>query len=229
MFNLKRLIPMGALMLLTLGCATPLAMPYKDATQAAVKPTSSVYLMTVTLENAYKTGYQPDLVVVHVEKKDATTAEDRLNFRMDEIGTRKSAVAEKGNTYLIRMELEPGEYVVRGMTGFYNSLFVHASCFAPLHADLKPTGSGVFYLGHIDATIRERKDEEFKAGPALPLIDQGVAGFSGGTFDITITDAFDKDAQAFKDAFAPLKEANIQKSVLGAFDRAKAQAWWAAH
>src|SRR2546430_12996643 len=46
----------------------------------------------------------------------------------------------------------------------------------PLHEELTVTQPGVFYLGHVDATVRERTGGEFKAGPSIPLIDQAEIG-----------------------------------------------------
>ena len=43
------------------------------------------------------------------------------------------------------------------------------------------------------ATVRERTGNEFKAGPSLPLIDQAIAGASGGIFDVDISDRWDTD------------------------------------
>jgi len=91
------------------------------------------------------------------------------------------------------------------------------------------TTPGVYYLGHVDATVRERTGNEFKAGAPIPLIDQAVAGASSGTFDVAITDRWTQDESLFKNKYPALKKATINKSVLPAFDRDAAQKWWEAH
>jgi hypothetical protein len=85
------------------------------------------------------------------------------------------------------------------------------------------------YLGHIDATVVERKDGEFRAGPLIPLIDQAATGFSGGTWDITVSDQFDDDVSAFRKDFPALSSASIERDVLPAWDKQKATEWWANH
>jgi hypothetical protein len=103
------------------------------------------------------------------------------------------------------------------------------SFFMPLHEKLTVTTPGVYYLGHADGTVRERVGNEFKAGSTIPLIDQGVAGASGGTFDVTISDQWDKDATQFTTRFPVLQGVNVQKAIMAPFDRAYAQKWWEAN
>ena len=215
--------------LLVTGCATPTKMAFQNDSNSIPSDMKPVLLMTVTLKNAYKTSYQPNLQFVQVEKKDAKNKIDRLNFAVDEKAISGTGTAETGNSYFIRMELENGEYVIRGLAGTSNSLMVYGSFFAPLHVDTNSSGTGVFYLGHVAATVRERKDGEFKAGPSIPLLDQAVTGFSGGTFEVEISDQFEKDIADFKARFPALSSVAIQKAILPSFDRAKAQKWWEEH
>jgi hypothetical protein len=78
-------------------------------------------------------------------------------------------------------------------------------------------------VGHVWATVRERQDNEFKAGPVVPLIDQAVAGASGGTFDVETTDEFATDEAAFRSKFPALAGVEMAKAILPGFDRNKAQ------
>lgn len=226
MFN-RLIVSLAIISLYLTGCATSQKMAFENNTDT--HPTKPVYLMSVTLKNNYRTSYQPKLLTALVEKKDAKEDKDHLNFDMDAAGKSEADTPEAGNSYLLRMELENGEYVIRGLSGFSGTFPFHGTFFAPLHADTKSNGSGVFYLGHVSATVRERKENEFKAGVMVPLIDQAVTGFSGGTFDIEISDQLDKDQALFKSKFSALQNVTIQKSILASFDRAKAQQWWDAH
>lgn len=226
---LSRVSVTVSLLALTLvGCATPTRMAFEnDSDSIGSKP---VFLMTATLKNAYKISYQPQLLVVNVERAEVKGSSDRLNFTMDDKARMETDTAEKGNSYLLRMELENGDYVIRGLTGYSGVFPVRGAFFAPLHSDLVSKSGGIFYLGHVAATVRERKEGEFRAGAPIPLIDQAITGFSGGTFDIVVTDRWDKeDAALFKSRFPVLRNANVQKAILPSFDRAKAQQWWEAH
>jgi len=228
---IKKMISMGMLaaVILLTGCATRTKMAFEsdgDKVTATGKP---VLLMTVTLKNTYKTSYQPKLLVVNVEKPDAKDSGDRLNFTMDDKAKVESGKPETGNNYFLRMELDPGPYKLVGLTSTATGFLINGFFFAPLHSDLVAKQAGVYYLGHVNATVRERKGEEFKAGASIPLIDQALVGASGGTFDIEITDEFEKDEALFRAKFPALKGVTINKDILPAFDRAKAHAWWQAH
>jgi hypothetical protein len=185
--------------------------------------------MTATIKNTYKTSFQPRLIVVNVEKQEAKEAADRLNFTMDDKAQNETDSADIGNSYLLRLELEPGRYEIRGLTSLGRSFPINGIFFAPIHSAMESKDPGVFYLGHVSATVRERQGNEFKAGPSIPLIDQAIAGASGGTFEVEITDEFATDEGAFRSKFPALAGVKITKAILPSFDRAKAQQWWEAH
>lgn len=208
------------------GCATRGKMAFEDENEKVVENGQQILLMSVTIRNVYMPRYQPKLIVVNVEKPNAKDAQDRLNFVMDNKGRDESNGAAKGNHYLIRMVLEPGQYEIRGMGSLASAFPFHGGFFTPLHAKLEVKGSGVVYLGHIDAVVRQRQGNEFRAGGLIPLLDQAVTGASGGTFDVTISDAFVTDEALFKERFPALRGVSIGKSILAPFDRAVAQSWW---
>ncbi len=217
--------------LLMSGCATRTKMAFEEDTQQITPASKPVYLMTVTLKNTYKTRFQPRVLVVHVEKAGAKEAADKINFVMDAKGKHAEEDSQTtGNSYLARLELDPGDYEIRGITSLARAFPINAFFFAPMHSPLKAgQPGGVYYLGHVNATVRERQGEEFKAGPVIPLIDQAVAGASGGSFDVVITDELATDEALFRARFPALKAATITKAILPAFDRAKAQQWWMAN
>lgn len=212
--------------LLSSACANMNKMAFQDDSETLAASKKPIFLMSATLNNSYKPFFQPNVMYVHVEKNGTGGENNRLSFKMDEKGKVDSSV---GNEYLIRMELDKGDYVLRGMTGISGGFPVLGSFNAPLLLNLKADDAGVYYLGHVDATVRERNENEFRAGPVIPLIDQAVTGFSGGTFDIAVSDRFDKDESLFKSKFLALNGVGIKKAILPQFDRDKAQKWWEAH
>ena len=204
-------------------------MAFQDEADRLTEKSKPVHLMTATIKNTYKTSFQPRLIVVHVERPGAKEAVDRLNFTMDDKAKNETDSADTGNSYLLRLELDPGSYEIRGLTSLARSFPINGFFFAPIHSGVEVKRSGVFYLGHITATVRERRGNEFKAGPSIPLIDQAIAGASGGTFNVAITDELAVDEPAFRAKFPALAGVSITKAVLPAFDRAKAQQWWELH
>lgn len=211
------------------GCATPTRMAFGDDAQRADAAAKPVLLMTATFRNTYRPDHQPKLVVVHVERAGATEAKDRINFTMDDKARMETGQADAGNTYLLRMELPPGQYQIVGMTSRSGIFPIAGTFYAPLQLPLEVKENGVFYVGRVNATVRERQGNEFRAGPPVPLIDQAVVGASGGTFDIQVVDAQATDEGLFRTRFPALKDVSIRKAMLPAFDRARAQKWWEAH
>ena len=223
---LSFLVSLGALLV---GCATPTPMAFKDDTQRLNEKSKPVYLMTAKIKNSYKTSFQPKLLVVHVEKPGAKEAADRINFTMDDKARRETGWPDEGNSYLLRMELDSGPYEIVGLTSQVFSFPIIGSFFTPVHSSLQVNGPGVYYLGRVTGTVRERQGDEFRAGPPIPLIDQAIAGASGGTFDVSVTDEWAADEALFRSTFPALKDVPVTKVILPAFDRAKAQRWWETH
>lgn len=216
-------------LLLLAGCATRTEMSLGKDEDTISTDAPPIYLMTATFKNSYRTWFQPRLLVVNVEKPEARDKSEHLSFMMDDKARDEKDTAEEGNRYFLRLALPAGDYIVRGFTGYSGHFPISAIYFAPLHVEVKSSVSGIHYLGHITATVRERRENEFKAGPSIPLIDQAVAGFSGGTFDIDVSDRLDADRPEFLAKFPALRTAKIQKSLLAPFDRSKAQKYWEAN
>ena len=222
-------LAMAVLTLALSGCVTMENMAFQEDSERLTDKTKPVLLMTATLRNSYKLSHQPKLVSVILTKSDGNGGSDRMSFRMDDKGRSETDSAGQGNRYLVRLQLDPGNYEILGLQSMSSKFPVIGSFFTPIHSTLTIKDRGVFYLGHVDATVRERKGEEFKAGSSIPLIDQAVVGASGGTFDVSISDNFSVDEQAFRSKFPALASATIYRTILPPFDRAKAQKWWEDH
>nr|WP_198983603.1 hypothetical protein [Herbaspirillum sp. ASV7] len=227
---LKKMLTLGAMCaaLLLTGCATVKPMAYsKDvATPADDKV---VYLMTATFKNVYRTSFQPKLLVAHIEMPNAQSKEERINFKIDDEGKFENTTPEVGNTYLLRMELPPGQYKLVGMRCLNATFPVVTNYMVPIHATLNASKPGTVYLGHVEAVLRERQGNEFRAGPPVPLIDQAVGGASGGTFDVVFSDRWEEDAKLFITRFPAIKQVQVASMPLPPFDRAYAQKWWEEH
>lgn len=224
---LPRLIAATALTLsfLFTGCATPQGMAVLDDAATVAKSNKSVYLMTVSLKNTFVPAYQPKLQSVKVMKKSGEYHKILL-FEADLLSRNETNSAATGSSYLLRMEIEPGEYTLLGLNSYGQSMLITGVFFTPLDLRLKVANPGVFYLGHIDATVRERKGEEFRAGSYLPSQEQKLTGASSGTFDVAITDQWDTDSTKFLNKFPALKGIKVQSAILPAFNRESIQRWW---
>jgi hypothetical protein len=209
---------------LTTACAS-LPMPLAEG---APKMDSSkpLYLMSVRVNNEYKPRWKPDVLSVLLDAREGGAKPERLAFRMDDKG-RVSSFSEGGSvTYLLRFTADNPAYTLRGLNAMSSAFPFLGTYFVPLHADLPSATAGAHYLGAVNAVIRERRDNEFRAGPVVPLIDQAVAGASTGTFDIEITDAYERDVALFKKTFTALDGVEIQKALLPPWSRSEAQMYW---
>jgi hypothetical protein len=73
---------------------------------------------------------------------------------------------------------------------------------------------GIVYIGNIDATIVPRQEEQHRAGPVIPLIDQAVTGFSSGTFIVEVTDNYNEDMKLIIEKYPYLADKKITKMIL---------------
>jgi hypothetical protein len=199
-----------------------------DKTSTTVDVSSkSVLLMTLDLFRSDKNRYfTPNYFFVHVEKPNAQGKDDRQNFEVEDADKIKTS---GGRTiYLLRMAIEPGEYQLRGITGLAMAFPFTGTYFVPLLMDINVPKNAVTYIGRVKAELRPREENEFRAGPVLPLIDQAVTGISTGTFDIAIADMSQEDIAIFQSTFPALGNTPIKTAILPAFDRPKVQRWWEA-
>ena len=207
------------LLLLTTGCASFRTMPFASPSEK-VEDKKAVYLLMVTLENSYRPSFHPRLQTVVVDRRVGDKWEGNLiSADLHGIVVVPGAAV---NSYAARLELEPGEYVLRRLNANGMVFPIQGTFEVPLYANLsvrEPTG--VFYLGNVRATVREATEGERKAGPVIPLIDQAVAGASGGTFEVTITDAWRTDEAVFRSQFPALAKVPVRKAILPAWNRAK--------
>ena len=117
------------------------------------------------------------------------------------------------------MELDPGQYVFEGMVSQGRGFPFIGTFHTPYAQKVEYGKAGVFYAGHLHAVVRERKDDEPRAGSVIPLIDQAATGASGGTFDVTLTDDWDADSKVFNTLYPALAKVNVEKQLLPPYDR----------
>lgn len=225
---LSRLVTAIALLLTFLlsACSMTRPMALSDGSAKQLETGSPIFLLTTTLRNVYRPSFQPEIFSIRVDKIVEKSSSEKIFFSVDTTERSESSPPDVGNSYLLRMQLEQGKYEIIGLASRSGVFPISARFFTPLHVDFEAARPGIFYLGHVDATVRERNDDEFKAGPTLPLIDQSVGGASGGTFDVEVTDQWQRDEPRFRARFPGLREVKVEKAILPAFDRAKAQRWW---
>jgi hypothetical protein len=225
MFNkLMRFIAIAAAGAVMTGCATVNPMAFDKQTKAIDTKEKSIVLMTVDVSRSDGSRYVPEPFVVKLEKPGAQNKEDRQNFKFSKD---TDALQENGhNVYLVRLALVAGEYKVVNVTGMASAFPINSFFEVPLLSGLKVKPNSVTYIGRVTAKLRERVGNEFRAGPVVPLIDQAITGMSGGTWEVSVDNAADKDIGLFRAAYPVLQGVTIDTAPLPAFDRAAVQRWW---
>lgn len=213
-----------AIYLLLVGCANVSPMALNKQTKSLDVASKSIVLLSVDLARPEPSRYVPHPLSLVITKNGSPEKSEKLIFTVDkDAGDLSSDIHNK---FLLRVALEPGEYELKEIFGNANAFPFNGFFQVPLLEDIKVLPNTVTYIGRVNALMRPRVGEEFRAGSMLPLIDQAATGVSGSTFDVSIVDASEEEVPEFKAAFPVLANFSIQKSVLPPFDRAKAQNWW---
>ena len=195
------------LILFVSGCATTKPMESEQA-QTLSLAQDSVAFIILKVSNQYKPSYQPFVDSMTVMKDDGK----RLSFPVDKP---YKQVVNQFNEYLITMSLPAGSYKIGRIYGVSGIFPITGSFHIPVFSDFELKQNKFVYLGHIEATVRERKNkDELSAGPPIPLVDQRATGFSGGTFDIKISDNFDGDIAIIKQKYPSLDNSSVEKAIL---------------
>jgi len=222
MRSIFRLLGAALLAFAITGCATIKPMAYWGGDPAPAD--QAIYLMGVTLTNSVKAYYGPTIMYARVTSSDG---KDMVLYQMDLKGQLNGDFGEGATRSLLRLPTTPGPKQLVVLTGTAKQFPIAGNFTIPVSVSLPATEPGVYYLGHMTATLRAKQSEdEFPAGPPFPLIDQSVTGIAGSTFDVQFDDRYDEDMKDFVANFPPIAQAQVQKLPLPSFDVAQAKAWW---
>lgn len=205
------LLLLSGIIFMMSSCATTKPSALRPDISSVDVTKESIVLLTVKIANEYKTGYQPDIKSVFISTADKNDSKN-YSFSVDE---KFNEVKDSYNEYLLSCQLPPGEYKIREIYARSGLFPVIGNFYAPVFSSFSLEPNKIIYLGHIDATVKERKDENsLTAGPPIPLIDQAVTGASGGTFDIKITDKFENDIKLFQQKYPYIAKHNVDNQTL---------------
>jgi hypothetical protein len=196
------------------GCIVGRPMAYAPgAPPVALGAQEGLAVGTLKLSNTWKTGCQPhakSVVVKAQAGEGASTRFQTVPFRTN------AAEKDQWEEFLVALPLAPGGYTFTEVVSGAQCGIVFGSGLFRVDAPFRVEPGKAVYVGRIEALRRERKrDDEPRAGSVIPLIDQAVTGFSGGTFDVRVVDAFDADVALLKSGFAPLANVQIDKALMG--------------
>lgn len=187
------------------GCASKMALEKK--TEVAPGQDKPMGIFTLTTHNQYKPSFKPKVEI--------------MRFVSESSGKSKSFVPatpreEPGGfcEYFVSIELEPGNYLFKDVRGAADQVFSRATFDFPVKAHFTLPGRSVVYLGHVEMVNRKRNKGEERSGSVIPLLDQWISGFGGGTFDVSISDRSEADIETFVRKYPSLKGIEIGKAIM---------------
>ena len=178
----------------------------------------SIALFSVRISNQYKASRQLQLQSVIICPQSEPEPNCKRDLPSNPGSPYKPYKREKDyfNEYLVSYELESGAYNIDGLYTTYRiPTLTFGIGFAKLNLKTEIKPNSVSYLGHLDITLREKtSSSEISAGGSIPYIDQYIAGFSSGTFDVVVEDKFDEDMKSFISEYPALQKVKVEKSIL---------------
>lgn len=198
------LVPAGMAVLVLAGCASQKPMTLETKKGAAAG--KSVGIFTLRTENSWKPAFEPQVRQIKI---------------MPASGKAQAFVVAKPHKkqskgfleYLVSIDMDPGAYTLDEVNGVATGFLISGHFEFPVNGRFE-LGNGVTYLGHVSMANRERREGEPRSGGVLPLIDQSVVGFAGGTFDVTISDQSQTDIPDFLRTYPKLQGVNIGKAIM---------------
>lgn len=208
MKNSNWVLPLLGLALVWGGCASPMALD-RDMTRLATGE-ESIVLLTLRMSNQYVPAFQPELGFIEV----VDSARDGATYRVDPPHDR---LEREYNEHLVSFQLAPGSYRIRNVSGGSSQFPIWGTFDFDLAIGFDLDPGEVVYVGHVELVNRERRDDEPRAGSLFPLIDQSVTGFSGGTFDVRISDRYSDDVAVFQETYPILNGHTVSKALARVF------------
>jgi ketosteroid isomerase-like protein len=176
----------------------------------------SIALFSVRISNQYKAGRQLALQSVIICPQSEPNCKRDLPSNPGSPYKPYKKEKDYFNEYLVSYELESGTYNIDGLYTTYRiPTLTFGIGFARLNLKTEIKPNSVSYLGHLDITLREKtSSSDISAGGSIPYIDQYIAGFSSGTFDVVVEDKFDEDMKSFISEYPALQKVKVEKSIL---------------
>jgi len=173
---------------------------------------NGLVITTVRIANKNKPGFQPTISKTFIMQESPTRKLLEFDVKDDPF----KSVENEYNEYLFSFSLKPGNYDLFHILGSYQlPIVMYAHCSAAFSAPFIVKQGVVSYLGNIQATIVERKgDKDRRAGPMKPFIDQSLAGFSNGTFEISSIDRYEEDVASYQSEYPALRGIKIEKQIV---------------
>ena len=222
---MKKACLLFLLALMMTGCANRLPMGVDASTKSLDLNEKSLLLLTVDISRKEPSRFQPVPQTLWVDTVDASgnVGKARL-LSMDGDGT--ISLGDDKTLYVYRLAVPEGTTRLTAISGLAKAFPVVGHFYLPLRMDVPVGKPSVLYLGRVEAVLRPREDNEYRAGDVIPLIDQSVTGMSSGTFDVQIKDKSATDLPLLRSTYPALASANIETKRVPVVDHEYVDRTW---
>lgn len=207
------------------GCTNLNPMAFDGDSKNIDTKDKSIVLMSIKISRPEKSRFVPHPLHINLNKENKKDKPEYISFKIDNQAGEPTSEYDK-NIYKVRFSLTPGTYTLTTIFGDANAFPFHGFFYIPIFSEFIVKSNSIGYIGRVNALLRPRKDDEFRAGPLIPLIDQAASGVSTGTFEISIEDKYNDDVLSFLDDFPVLNNLYIEKLPLLNFNMKKAIDIW---
>ena len=196
------------------GCASSSPMALNEG-KGKLNPgaTDAIVLLTVKVSKETNRDAQPCLVSVWVARKNPEKSHSVDHYYI--VGKPTVDVSKQYNEYIVSIRIPGGKLFMSSLYTQNSSFWLGVSQgYVPLNMNVNVEPGHVYYMGSIEANIRERLDGEVRAGPLFPLATQAASGYSNGTWDVAILDNYEKHMTMIKNLYPAVAEVIVEKRIL---------------
>lgn len=182
----------------------------------------SIIMVNIRTKNTISKKHYLETMAVFLENNDR-----EIVYKCNAQNTFKKIDSQNFCNTFILIPLDPEEYIlkfVRGQTWVDTSQgpTIGRGFFQiPLFKKITLEKGRILYSGRIEAVMREKKDDEFAAGPATPLLGQANSGIAKATFDIVIKDEYLIDKNHFVSNYIQLENKQIDRNIIPQWERSE--------
>ena len=126
--KLSKLLTVLSIIVFVSSCSSLKMGITKDTKELSLKE-ESLLLMSLDLKNENAPSYQPEARVLLLENAGESST-DQVYYDIDSEG---ATLSDQENKYFVRLNLKPGKYVIRGISGGSGIFPVIGTFFMPLH------------------------------------------------------------------------------------------------
>jgi hypothetical protein len=207
------LVAVAACLVMLTGCVTAVKPALRKPADRLDPGKDAVVLMTLKLSNQVHPSYQPVFTYAQLSSR---------ALYANPSGHKKPlciAVDKEFNDYIVTMKLPGGAHTLKTIqVSSHIPLVLEVNSVIPMNMSFNVEPGHVYYLGRIEAVIRKRENGEPVAA-RFPLVDAAIAGYSSGTWDVTIRDNYESDMERILSSYPAVQGAKVDKQILPAWTR----------